>query len=312
MESPPGDSLTTTALLTLVASMQQQLTAMQNLQAQTLSELRALTLSHASLASTVRSVSHTLHNKDRRFYTQLVDLPRELVAKILIYISPVHAVRLRRVSRAFDLLLRDPTVARESLRLHDPRKGKETTSKSPTEMDKTWFAWPEEYQLEYVHHRLHSLHEIDWRSHVFMLNSLPRALGLLTNLQHLTLYRCKLTGCIPHELGCLVNLVTLRLDDNSLTGDLPAELGNLTKLVYLCLDHNRLSGRIPVQLGNLVNLKLLNLKSNGLQGGVPGELRFLVQLQNLYLNGDKIDSAIPPEIVAGTVVYNLLRRDGFR
>ncbi|KAI9348681.1 hypothetical protein BDR26DRAFT_1004486 [Obelidium mucronatum] len=283
METTPTETL-----LAAIASLQTQLSQLHQIQLQTL-------------------------DQDRRFFTRLSDLPKEVVSQILKWIQPEVVTRYRRVSRAFDTLIREPSFARDIFHLHGI-VSKETTSKTATLYDKAYFGWPIQFQLEYTQTRLAHLEEIDWRSTTFAVNCIPPGIGQLSShLVHLTLYRCRLTGCIPQELGDLRGLVTLRLDDNNLTGIVPTQLGKLVQLVYLCLDHNKLTGPIPSELGKLVNLKLLNLKANsGLVGNVPPEFRFLEKLQNLYLNGEGIEPIIPPEIVAGTVVYNLLRRDGFR
>ncbi|KAJ3080758.1 hypothetical protein HDU99_007485 [Rhizoclosmatium hyalinum] len=299
------------ALIALITTLQSQLSELQSTQEATLAELRLLRQSHADLTRKVNSFSIAFENKNKRFFTTLSDLPREIVEKILVWIDPITVLKFRRVSSAFNGLLTDRRFARASMKKHIRGSEKDTSTKKPTEWDKAWFSWPTELQSEYITHRLLPLDEIDWRNTV-LAATIPRSIGSLTNLKELTLYHCKLTGCIPPELGLLVNLTALRLDDNSLSGPIPVQLGNLTNLIYLCLDKNYLIGCIPKELGRLVNLRLLNLKANAFSGPVPGELKELEKLQMLYLNAAGIDPLIPTEIPVGSIVYNLLRSDGFR
>jgi DNA-binding SARP family transcriptional activator/Leucine-rich repeat (LRR) protein len=151
--------------------------------------------------------------------------------------------------------------------------------------------------------------------------SIPREIGLLTNLSVLNLEFNQLSGGIPPELGTLRRLNTLALDNNlfdgpippelgaltsltsldlrhnRLSGTLPPELGNLTRLVSLDISDNLISGSIPPQLGNLTNLKFISSGSNQLSGPLPAELGNLSNLVSLSLHSNKtLSGPIPPEI----------------
>ncbi|KAJ3407624.1 hypothetical protein CcCBS67573_g01868 [Chytriomyces confervae] len=266
-------------------------------------------------------------------------------------ISPSHKVhtagpgiqsvlKFRRVSRSFNAVLLDPHFVTKNLKHHlittkppvsPPQRVPEqdappfplsstsnlaAASKTPTDMDKAWFAWPPTFQNAYLSARLHQLTEIDWKNTEFCFSGIPKAIEGFRDgvgLTHLTLYRCKLSGVIPPEIGYLKLLVTLRLDDNNLTGFIPAEIESLTNLNYLCLDHNSLSGLIPHQLGALTQLKIMNLRHNCFSGRVPVELGRLDKLTTLYMSGSpELELVIPEGITAGGVVWNLMRREGFR
>ena len=127
--------------------------------------------------------------------------------------------------------------------------------------------------------------------------ALPSALGNLTNLQKLNLYRNQLSGSIPSELGNLTNLQYLVLGPNQLSGSIPSELGNLTNLISLVLVSNQLSGSIPSELGNLTNLQYLWLGSNQLSGSLPSSLGNLTKLEYLELLQNDFSGELPSSLV---------------
>ena len=110
---------------------------------------------------------------------------------------------------------------------------------------------------------------------------IPKELGSLANLRHLSLWGNQLTGEIPPELGGLSNLTQLVLDNNGLTGEIPPELGGLSNLTRLALHDNQLTGEIPPELGGLSNLQGLWLWGNQLTGEIPPELGRLSNLTQL-------------------------------
>ena len=125
---------------------------------------------------------------------------------------------------------------------------------------------------------------------------IPPALGNLSNLQWLYLWRNQLTGPIPPELARLTNLEVLDLSQNQLTGPIPPALGNLSNLQGLSLWGNQLTGPIPPALGNLSNLQVLYLSENQLTGPVPPELGDLSNLQELGLSGNQLTGPIPASL----------------
>ena len=125
---------------------------------------------------------------------------------------------------------------------------------------------------------------------------IPKELGSLANLTHLSLDNNQLTGEIPPELGGLSNLRHLSLWSNQLTGEIPPELGRLSNLTGLFLDGNQLTGEIPPELGGLSNLTELNLHNNGLTGEIPPELGGLSNLTQLWLWSNQLTGEIPPEL----------------
>lgn len=89
---------------------------------------------------------------------------------------------------------------------------------------------------------------------------LPSCVGLMTNLESLSIEGRPLCGHIPSELGKLHKLQKLRLVDSDLTGSIPSQLGQLDELAVLALWGNKkLSGKLPSQLGLLAKLDKIDL-----------------------------------------------------
>jgi internalin A len=83
------------------------------------------------------------------------------------------------------------------------------------------------------------------------LTSLPPEIGVLANLQWLSLSGTQLTA-LPPEIWRLTNLQVLILGGNQLT-TLPAEIGRLSNLCFLDLYGNNLRS-LPTTIGNLGSL----------------------------------------------------------
>ena len=114
------------------------------------------------------------------------------------------------------------------------------------------------------------------------LDTLPRAIGYLTNLKSLDL-SFSFFGELPEELGNLQQLEQLYLEDAVLDSfpmeiidltnlevlqansigwtSIPPEIAKLTKLKVLLLNANSLTS-LPEEMGNLINLEALDLTDN--------------------------------------------------
>lgn len=114
-------------------------------------------------------------------------------------------------------------------------------------------------------------------------------IGVLKNLQTLSLQQNAIIGEIPEEFGNLTSLTLLDLENNRLTGEIPPSLGNLTKLQFLFLNQNNLTGTIPDSLSHLPSLISIQLGSNGLSGQIPEDL-FKVEKYNF--TGNRLNCGI--------------------
>ena len=122
---------------------------------------------------------------------------------------------------------------------------------------------------------------------------IPPELGLLTQLQRLTLSEHQLTGPIPPTLGNLARLQELDLSRNLLSGTVPPELGSLTQLRRLKLSDNWLT-TLPPEIGQLDCLRELHMSDNFLWA-LPPELGQLSNLTHLFLDSNRL-AALPPEL----------------
>ncbi|KAJ3026052.1 UNVERIFIED_CONTAM: hypothetical protein HDU68_006291 [Siphonaria sp. JEL0065] len=160
----------------------------------------------------------------------------------------------------------------------------------------------------------------------------------LTNLVTLNLEHNYLDGSIPSEIGFCSNLTKLSLDYNDFSGSIPAFLSQCTRLECIELGYNNLSGRIPQEIcTSLSQLETLKLRTNQLSGEIPAEIGELRALQEIYLQENLLSGMIPVEIKSlqslvlvglldgnplmerklpsgverGTLIYEVLKRDGF-
>ena len=93
--------------------------------------------------------------------------------------------------------------------------------------------------------------------------SIPDDLSMtLPGLRKLNLEGNSVNGTIPKTIGLLSNLTSLSLGENNLVGTLPSELGLLQELTSLTVSNNNLSGDIPTEIQNLHKIISLNLSGN--------------------------------------------------
>eukprot|EP00978_Attheya_sp_CCMP212_P016812 scaffold44411_cov45-Attheya_sp.AAC.1 len=136
--------------------------------------------------------------------------------------------------------------------------------------------------------------------------SIPTEIGLLSNLEVLSLPSNALTGTIPSELGQISNL---NLHSNALNGTIPSELGQISNLQGLSLFANALTGTIPSELGQMPNLEYLDLHNNPLTGTIPSELGQLSTLGDLFLSFNNLTGTIPSELGQMSNLQDLWMRD---
>ncbi|KAK1383661.1 Protein kinase domain-containing protein [Heracleum sosnowskyi] len=136
--------------------------------------------------------------------------------------------------------------------------------------------------------------------------SIPYQIGMLSELNYLSLHDNSLTGMLPSSLVNLTQLQRLDVSHNFIRGSISSGISSLKDLVYLDLGYNKLTGSIPWELGNLSNLVNLYLRHNNLSGFLPSELGNLSDLASLDLGQNKLTGTIPSTLGSLT---NLKRLD---
>ncbi|PHT30246.1 hypothetical protein CQW23_30175 [Capsicum baccatum] len=76
-------------------------------------------------------------------------------------------------------------------------------------------------------------------------NRIPREIGGLQNLAHLSLRHNKLQGAIPDSMSNMIGLEFLDLSDNNISGTIPMSLEKLQYLKHFNVSVNKLHGEIP-------------------------------------------------------------------
>ena len=123
--------------------------------------------------------------------------------------------------------------------------------------------------------------------------AIPKEIGILENLETLSLTHNKLEGVIPNNIGNLKNLKEWWCDGNNLGGSIPESIGSLKKLKELWLNGNALVGSIPENIGNLTNLERLELAGNNLTGSIPESIGNLKNAKFISLAYNQLEGSIP-------------------
>ncbi|GJZ83916.1 kinase RLK-Pelle-LRR-XI-1 family protein [Tanacetum coccineum] len=136
--------------------------------------------------------------------------------------------------------------------------------------------------------------------------SIPKQIGMLSNLAHLSLAWNNLNGTLPVSITNLTKLVELDLSGNNFKSTIPSQIGNLKNLLLLDLSDNQFSGMVLSSLGSMVNLTYLDLSRNNFIGTIPSSLGSMVNLTHLVLSWNQFSGPIPSSI--GSMV-NLIYLD---
>ncbi|CAH1762121.1 15066_t:CDS:10, partial [Entrophospora sp. SA101] len=136
---------------------------------------------------------------------------------------------------------------------------------------------------------LPAIEKIDLSNNQFV--SLPKTIGLLTRLTHLSCVNNILSE-LPGEISTLVSLRVLEIRNNNLTS-LPQEIWLCNNLTVLNANNN-LTVEIFPAISLLMELKILNLSFNDLDEIPTGGL-INPYLTELYLSGNQL-SSLPDDI----------------
>jgi Leucine-rich repeat (LRR) protein len=131
-----------------------------------------------------------------------------------------------------------------------------------------------------------------------LTGSIPKQIGLLSNLESLFVGGNKLTGALPN-MTLMTNLNTLAVNGNALTGTIPTTIAKAIGLERLFFDENKFNGPLPNELGLLTNLTDIRFNNNAFTGTLPIELRALKNLKVLYLYDNEFDGGLDNFLVTG-------------
>ena len=130
-----------------------------------------------------------------------------------------------------------------------------------------------------------------------LTGSIPKQIGLLSNLESLFVGGNKLTGALPN-MTLMTNLNTLAVNGNALTGTIPTTIAKAIGLERLFFDENKFNGPLPNELGLLTNLTDIRFNNNAFTGTLPIELRALKNLKVLYLYDNKFVGGLDNSLVS--------------
>lgn len=139
-------------------------------------------------------------------------------------------------------------------------------------------------------------------SHIKLIHVSHTFLEKLTNLRHLYIVGCSLTGSVPHPIVNMSNLQTLDLSENRLNVIPSSTFENLRQLTTINLSQNDFVA-LPKSLKFLQHLTKLDLSYNKLLQ-VPTELGYLTQLEYLDLSSNLIDS-LPTDAICQAWKHSL-------
>ncbi|KAJ0809679.1 putative protein kinase RLK-Pelle-LRR-XI-1 family [Helianthus annuus] len=124
--------------------------------------------------------------------------------------------------------------------------------------------------------------------HNLFTGTIPREIGLLSDLEFLFLFNNSFTGSIPLEIGNLENLHSLHLQSNNLSGIIPADLGkNNPFLTSVSFSYNSFSGELPSGLCSGFRFEKFMVNGNKFTGLLPDCIKNCTSLRRIRLDGNQ-------------------------
>jgi len=156
------------------------------------------------------------------------------------------------------------------------------------------------------------------------VGTLPKELGLFSNLKVIDFSKNKLQGSIPEELYDNLELEGMFLYKNQLSGTISSKIGELWNLTHVHLSHNQISGSIPPRMASrskIRQIRYFNVHRNQMTGSIPSNMRLRkmffmdlgynklsgtlpsdlgtqsVRLRHLYLDHNNFEGSFPSEVL---------------
>ena len=124
------------------------------------------------------------------------------------------------------------------------------------------------------------------------VTTIPRNIGICSELTTLTLGNNAITSQIPSSIGGLKIVSAIDLSNNKITGSIPEELGTLPMVTEILLQNNKLTGSIPNNLFEAPSLTNIDLSNNQLTGSLDALVKSKTCL-TAYLQYTKVSGQIP-------------------
>jgi len=140
---------------------------------------------------------------------------------------------------------------------------------------------------------------------------IPSEIGRLSRLQILSLANNSFSGEIPNNISQCRLLNSIQLGGNNLTGKLPVEFQSLSKLQFMYAYRNKLTGRIPPQYGNLSSLIHFAVYENNLQGLIPNDFGKLKSLGYISFHNNNLSGMVPVSLLNLSLVKIDLQSNQF-
>ena len=115
------------------------------------------------------------------------------------------------------------------------------------------------------------------------LTSLPKEIGELKKLQHLSFVFCLHLQSLPESIGNLTSLQSLNLSNCRILKSLPNSIGGLTSLTELNLGGCWHLDSLPESIGQCKSLTTLNLYKCTSLDSLPNSIGKLTNLKGLYM-----------------------------
>jgi hypothetical protein len=128
-----------------------------------------------------------------------------------------------------------------------------------------------------------------------LVGSLPKEIGLLTNLTRLTIEKEKgVVLALPTTIAQLTNLNIFEYNEDGKKNSFPSEIYSLSNLGLLDLSNNKFRGGIPKELQNMTNLTDLRLSGNSFTGTVPKSLwkAWSTNITNLQIDSNNLTGTV--------------------
>jgi len=116
-------------------------------------------------------------------------------------------------------------------------------------------------------------------------------MGDLLDLQHLSLFKNKISGPLHSQLEHWDSVEFVSLESNELSGTIPEWIKNWKSIKYLNLGDNKFTGSIPSGMSSCTTLEELALDGNAITGSLSN-VETLTKIRKIYLNNNKFNGRI--------------------